>query len=312
MLIGAPKRARGEPQGGPEASVKLEAAAIAAGAEVAQGIEGDVPELAGAAGKARQHAAVDDDRAADADVDLEEEKIIAADGGAPQHLGDRRAIALVVGEDRQIERRRKGAQDVRSRPGRHHARAQHPARFGMDRAGHGDAGADQRGARHARLGADRLDEPARRLGRRLRRIVQRHVDRLVGENGVRDVGGDDADVGRADRHADAGAGARIERHRRSGPPRARIAPRALGRGVDHDARAPELGEDARHRRFGESARARDLRRAEAAALAQQPDDAARGVVLAFLLEKRLKVVRRHVWQSRTLPFPPSSFPPKRE
>ncbi len=50
-----------------EARIELQAAAIAASAQIAGGIDADMPELPRTAGDARHHLAVLDDGAADAD-----------------------------------------------------------------------------------------------------------------------------------------------------------------------------------------------------------------------------------------------------
>ena len=88
-------RARGEDS--------FQAAAIAAGADRAIGIDGDVAHVAGDAGVAAEQAAVDDRGAADAGAERQHEDVIVTARGAPDHLAGERDARIVIGENGDFE-----------------------------------------------------------------------------------------------------------------------------------------------------------------------------------------------------------------
>src|SRR6202453_4059791 len=180
----APQQPRGDLDRRIEARGQLETASIAASAEIPGGVYRHMAELAAAAGDPGQHAAVADDRAADADVDLEQHEILDPDRGAPGHLGDRRAIAFVVGEDRPLERGLENVPDIHARPSRDDAGALNPA-VGRDRARNRDSHPQQAAQRQTEALVSLAYRPPNRRRRRSGRIIAIQRDSIFGNDRMR-------------------------------------------------------------------------------------------------------------------------------
>ena len=81
---------------------RLQAAAIAAGAEGAVRIDGQVAQVAGHAGVAAQHLAVGQHRAAHSHSQGQHQHVLQAARRAPHHLARQRHARVVVGEYRHV------------------------------------------------------------------------------------------------------------------------------------------------------------------------------------------------------------------
>ena len=195
---------------------KLETPAIAATAKLAVGIDRHVAEFARPAGDAPQHPAADDDRAADAEIDLEQDEVVAPDRRAPGHLGDRGAVAFVVGEDRPLERRLEHFADVDARPDRHDARPLNPP-VRPDGPRDRDADAEQRAQRQALRRVDFAQGGARGFRRLGGSIVATEREPCFTYDGMRNVGCQQPELVQPQVQADACASLGIERIGRRGP-----------------------------------------------------------------------------------------------
>ena len=157
-----------------------------------------------------------DNGAADAQIDLEQHEIVLADGRAPHQLGNGRAVALIVGEDRLLQDGPEHISYVDAGPCWNDAGAQHHS-IAADRAGDGDTNPQEPRHRQTvfpvRLGNCRFGH----LGRLLRLVVQSHWDSLFSNDGMRDIGDDEPYLLKTQVNSDAGARCRIERHGRGWP-----------------------------------------------------------------------------------------------
>ena len=161
----------------------LDAAAVAARAQLAGGIDGDVAELAAEPARAAEQRAVDDDARPDAQLARDVEEVAEAAPGALPQLGERAEVRLVLGADR--ERR---PAEARAQQLGHVDVA--PAEIGRDEQA--AVAVDEAGQRDHRAGRQQPLLPAarrarRRPGRRGRRAPRRATGR--GCRGARAPGG---------------------------------------------------------------------------------------------------------------------------
>jgi hypothetical protein len=211
---------------------RLQAAAVSAAADVAVLLNRDVADLAGGPARAAQHLAVCDQARADARRDLQVHERRGAAAGAPERLGARPEIRVVVHVDRELE----PVLDVLKHPhalpsGEDRRRADRPGAR-MERPGEADPDAERVGPRRARLGERRVDERDRGREPHVRAVVLLHLLPALREHAVSHVAHGDGEVALAEVHADRHADAGVQRDHRGGPPAAR--PGAVRIGVHAD------------------------------------------------------------------------------
>ena len=272
----------------------LDAAAAAAGAQVAARVHGDVPQLAAEAARAAEQLAVDDDPGADAQLARDVDEVPEAAPAALPQLRERAEVRIVLGADRERGPAEPLAQQVGhedvdpAEVGRHEQAA-----VAVDQAGQRDHGAGrqqllvrQRGERRAgELGEvveHRVDRPAAVLARRERLVALAagQVDRPHGEVGDADLEPepDDAPPGELDRQ-------------RGAPDRAA----QLDLGLAHQPQVDQLGDQARDRGLVQAGLLRDRGAREPAAVgdAAQHDPEVVAAHRALVRRRAALVLARH-------------------
>src|SRR4051794_29741779 len=244
----------------------LEAAAVAAAADLAVLAEERVAELARGAARAAVEPSLDDERAADAGAHAHEDEVLRAAAGAPDELGERAEVGVVLHAHDHPE-------PLAHRRGGVHA---HPARQDRGRADGAVAARDRTRDAHAdaehALAVDPglLERALDQLRGDVEAVARGGVDvdiaPQLGEDRVREVAHDPADVAVSEVDADDRAGGAIEREQHRRPADALVVAVALGRALDEQARALQVAYEARDGRARESRGARDVRSAGHAAL----------------------------------------------
>src|SRR5687768_8425904 len=83
-------------------------------------IDQHVPELSCGASSTRENLAARNDRSPNSTVQLEQDEIVCARGGAPHHLRQGSAVTFIVGKDRLFQRRLENAAQIDAGPTRQH------------------------------------------------------------------------------------------------------------------------------------------------------------------------------------------------
>ncbi len=231
----------------------LQAAPVAAAADGARLVEGDVADLAGRAAGAAVDLAADHQAGADAAGDLDVRQVPHAPPAAPDQLAEGAEVGVVVHVHRHAEPPPQLLGGLGAAPaGQDGGRAQRPG-LHVDRAGHAQTHARDLGA----VDAGGRDQPADQLFRPVEALGGGGVDvqrlGLLGEHLVRQVPDRDAQMRVPE--VDADDDARVPAQGDAAGP---AAPRRGGRDLDGPA-VLQFPDDVRDGRRGQARRPRDLR-----------------------------------------------------
>ena len=221
--------------GGGAGGQGLQAAAVGAAADRAVLVDDRVADLAGGAADADVEPAAEHEARADAGRELEVDHVLDAVAGAPDVLGQRAEVRVVVDADGQVEAVAHRARGRDPDPaGQDRGRADR-AGVGVDRARQAHPDAEDAGAVDARLGERGVDELGGGVEALVGAVVARQLPAHLGEDGMAEVRHSHRHVRLAEVDADGGAGAAVERDQDG-----RAATLRAGRGGVVDA----LGDEA--------------------------------------------------------------------
>ena len=280
---------------------RLEAAAVAAAADGALGVDEDVAELAGHAAGAAVEPPAEDQPRADAGRELEVDEVRRAASRAVGQLGQRAEVRVVVDADRDVEPPPHLLAGGHADPARAGSPRSRQRRRRARRAGQPEAGADHARALDAGLGERLADQVERHVEALVRRVVDVHRRRALGEDVRRQVADGHAHVAVAEVDAERGAGRRVERQQDRRAAALLAVRRALLLALDDEPVGLQVGDEARDRRAGEPGAARDVGTADHAVLAQRVDHAT-AIEPAQRRQRALRPLPHPVWILTTGPM----------